>query len=661
MLAKESIEAFDDDAWIFEIKWDGFRALAETGKDIKLYSRNGNSFVHSYPVVVKALSRIKLEAVLDGEIVVLNEDGFPDFQKIQDYENHTHLPLHFYVFDLLSLKGKKLHDLPLTARKDLLKKLIGKNEIIKYSDHISGTGKDFFNVSVQRNLEGIMAKKADSQYYPGRRTNEWLKIKNNKTADVIIVGYTEPGGSRNHFGSLVLGIKDGNFLNHAGNAGTGYDEKKLKEIFNLLQPIRRDTCPITGYVKIPGVTWVEPEFVCEVKFTEWTKDSKLRHPVFIRLRNDKNINDSDMKEIKPVKHASKKVTLSKLKKNKIEKLIKPSKKKVISNAKTVKKTAPVKTIVLETEADSNKKAKELSVLQFGKVSVAISNRQKTYFPDDGITKGMVIDYYQSVAEYILPYLQNRPQSLKRNPGGIKDFGFFHKDAGDIAPSWVKSFKVHSESTNKMIDYIICNDKATLAYLNNLGCIELNPWHSVTSKPDKPDYLIIDIDPSDNNTFEQVIETAQHFKKLLDKAEAPSFCKTSGASGLHIYVPMGKKFSYEQAKDFAHVLCMLVSEQLPDFTTLERNLKKRGNNHMYLDYLQNRRGQTIASVYSLRPRIGATVSMPLLWKEVKKGLTPADFTIRNALKRIIKMGDIFKGILGPGIDISKCLNLLGEGQ
>jgi bifunctional non-homologous end joining protein LigD len=298
------------------------------------------------------------------------------------------------------------------------------------------------------------------------------------------------------------------------------------------------------------------------------------------------------------------------------------------------------------------------VLQFGKVSVPISNSQKIYFPDDDITKGMVVDYYQSVAEYILPYLQNRPQSLKRNPGGIKDSGFFHKDAGDTAPAWVKSFKVHSDSTNKMIDYIICNDKATLAYLNNLGCIELNPWHSVTSKPDKPDYLIIDIDPSDNNTFDQVIEAAQHFKVLLDKAKAPAFCKTSGASGLHIYVPMGKKFSYEQVKDFAHVLCMMVSEQLPDFTTLERNLKKRGNNHMYLDYLQNRRGQTIASVYSLRPRLGATVSMPLLWKEVKKGLTPADFTIHNALKRIKKMGDIFSGVLGPGVDINKCLNLLG---
>lgn len=612
MYAKESVDAFDDEDWLFEIKWDGFRAIAEVSPNkIELYSRNGNSFLNAYPVVVEGLTKIKQSVILDGEIVVLNEEGFPDFQKIQDYENHTHLPLHYYVFDLLSLNNKPLHSVPLIERKQLLKKLIGKNDVIKYSDHIIGTGKDFFYVSVQKNLEGIMAKKADSHYYTGRRTNEWLKIKNHKTADVIIAGYTEPGGSRNHFGSLVLAIKDG-VLKHAGNAGTGYDEKKLKDIFTILQPLKRDTSPFKEHVRIPGVTWVEPKLICEVKFTEWTKDGKLRHPVFLRLRDDKNLKDADMKDAKP------------------------------SN--------PLKS--------SSKKEDSGSVLKFGKTSVNISNRSKLYFPDDGITKGMVVNYYQSIAEYILPYLKNRPQSLKRNPGGIKDTGFFHKDAGDTAPQWVQRFKVHSASTNKMIDYIICNDKATLAYLNNLGCIELNPWHSVITKPDKPDYLIIDIDPSDNNTFEQVIEAAQHFKVVLDKAGAKSFCKTSGASGLHIYVPMGKKFTYGQVKDFAHVLCMIVSEQLPEFTTLERNLKKRGKSHMYLDYLQNTKGQTIASVYSLRPRVGATVSMPLLWKEVKPGLSPAGFTIKNALKRIKKVGDIFSGVLGPGTDINKCLRMLG---
>jgi bifunctional non-homologous end joining protein LigD len=318
----------------------------------------------------------------------------------------------------------------------------------------------------------------------------------------------------------------------------------------------------------------------------------------------------------------------------------------------MKNVKPVKKVIekeLANDAD----------IKVGKTTVSITNRDKIYWPKLKITKGMMIDYYQSIASYILPYLKDRPQSLKRNPGGIADKGFYHKDAGENAPSFVKSFKVHSESSNKQIDYIICNDKATLAYLNNLGCIELNPWHSTTKKPDKPDYLIIDIDPSEKNNFNQVIDAANAFKKILDKAGATCFCKTSGASGLHIYIPLGKKYSYEQGKEFAHLICMMVNDELPDFTTLERNLKKRGNKKIYLDYLQNSKGQTIASVYSLRPREEATVSMPLLWKEVKHGMKPTDFTIHNAVKRIAKTADIFKGILGPGIDIHKCLVALNK--
>lgn len=307
---------------------------------------------------------------------------------------------------------------------------------------------------------------------------------------------------------------------------------------------------------------------------------------------------------------------------------------------------------------SKKKGKKAEgFITYGKIKVRVTNLEKVFWPKEGITKGDVIDYYRSVSKYILPYLKGRPQSLKRNPNGIKDFGFFHKDAGDEAPSWVKSKKIYSDSTKKYVDYILCENAATLTYLNNLGCIELNPWHSMVKKLDHPDYMIIDIDPSDKNTFDQVVVVAKVFNELFDKAGAPSFCKTSGASGLHVYVPTRKKYTYDELKDFAHIVCIMAQEQLPGFTTLERNLKKRGNKHIYLDHLQNRRGQTISSVYSLRPRDGATVSMPLEWKEVKKGLSPHNFTIYNALKRIKKKGDIFKGVLGKGIDLKKCLNRL----
>ena len=295
----------------------------------------------------------------------------------------------------------------------------------------------------------------------------------------------------------------------------------------------------------------------------------------------------------------------------------------------------------------------------GKIKIKISNREKTFWPSEKITKGDVIDYYISMADHILPYLKDRPESLKRNPDGILDHGFFHKDAAGDAPEWVERKKIFSESVNKNINYIICNNKPTLIYLANLGCIELNPWHSTIKSLDKPDYMVIDIDPSEKNTFDEVIETALAFKKLFDKAGAESYCKTSGATGMHIYVPMEKKYSYGQVKDFAHLLCMLVQTELSSFTSLDRNLEKRGKKHIYLDYLQNRRGQTIAAAYCLRPKQGAPVSMPLKWSEVKKGLSPLDFNIYNALKRLKKTGDIFSGILGKGINMEKCIEELNK--
>jgi bifunctional non-homologous end joining protein LigD len=299
------------------------------------------------------------------------------------------------------------------------------------------------------------------------------------------------------------------------------------------------------------------------------------------------------------------------------------------------------------------------IYAYGKIKVRTTNPNKVYWPAEGITKGQMIDYYRSISKYILPYLKNRPQSLKRNPNGIGDFGFFHKDAGYEAPAWVKSAPLYSKSAKRYIDYIVCNNAATLTYMNNLGCIEINPWHSTLKKPDHPDYLVIDIDPSDKNTFNQVIETANVVNDVCSRAGITGYCKTSGASGMHVYIPAQKKYNYDQLKDFANLICLLVQAQLPAFTTLERNLKKRGDKRIYLDHLQNRKGQTISSVYSLRPREGATVSMPLKWKEVKPGLSPRDFTIHNALKRIEKTGDIFSGVLGRGIDLAKCLKMLGE--
>ena len=612
MLAKESAAAFNNHDWLFEIKWDGYRAISEIkNRVVELYSRNGISFNTTYPIVYNQLKKIKHQVIFDGEIVVINDEGKSDFQKLQHYEDNTQFPLRYYVFDLLSLNGEDTTTLPLIKRKKLLKKIIQKNPVIKYSEHIVTNGVDFFNAAKDNNLEGIMAKKINSQYHKGARTSEWLKIKYHKTEEVVIAGFTKPAGSRDYFGALVLAVKSKEGLKYAGHTGSGFTDKMLKEVYEKLKPLITNNSAFKEIVKTNmPVTWVKPNYVCEIKFTEWTTDGKMRHPIFLRMREDKTIKDIVM----------------------------------VTKKNTVKTNGKLTGNNMENDGE----------LVIGKTKIKLTNRNKIYFPDVKITKGMVIDYYQQMSDYILPYLKGRPESLKRNPGGINDKGFFHKDAGEGAPAYVKSIKIFSESAHKEIDYILCNDKGTLAYLNNLGCIEINPWNSTVKNLDKPDYMIIDIDPSEKNNFEQVIETANAFKLILDRGGADSFCKTSGATGLHIYVPMGKKYFYEQVKDFAQFLCMLVNEQLPLFTTMERNLTKRGNKNIYLDYLQNRRGQTIAAAYSLRPHTGATVSTPLLWKEVKSGFLPSAFNISTVPERVKNIGDIFKGVLQKGTDIKKCL-------
>lgn len=301
-------------------------------------------------------------------------------------------------------------------------------------------------------------------------------------------------------------------------------------------------------------------------------------------------------------------------------------------------------------------AKEQKIKIDGK-ELTVTNQDKLYWPDEKITKGDVLKYYQQVYKYISRYLKDRPQSLRRNPNGIKDDGFFHKDAGDLAPKWMKTFKINSEAAGKKIDYLICNDKASLAFMNNLGCIEINPWNSSLGSINKPDYMIMDIDPSDKNTFEQVIQTALVIKKLLDKAGAKSYCKTSGSTGLHIYIPLKAQYTYTQIRSFAKGFASLVQQELPEITTIERPLNKR-KGRIYIDYLQNRRGQTLACAYSLRPKPGATVSAPLEWKEVKKGLKISQFHIYNIMKRLEKKGDLFSAVLTGKTDLKKCAKKLG---
>lgn len=639
MLAKETDQPFDNEEWIFEIKWDGYRAIAETGKALKFYSRNGISFIDQYPEISEELQKIKTRFIIDGEVTALDDDGIPDFQLLQNFDPEKST-LVYYVFDILQNGAKDLTGLPLIERKSILRKEFQFNDRIRYSDHVAGNGKQFFELVRKRKMEGIMAKDGTSSYNAGTRTGNWLKIKNHEGQEAVIAGFTSPRKSRKYFGALVLGIYEGKEFKYAGHTGTGFTEESLKDVYEKLQPLIRKDSPFKQRVKTNmPVTWVKPELVANLKFSNWTADHLMRHPVFMGLREDKDAKEVINEDKRKIKKPAGEIASSEAKNES------PSQKKRIMKKTSGKKTAK--------KEGSDKDEEELKL--DGR-RVPVTHFKKIYFPEDKITKGDIINYYQSVADYILPYLKDRPQSLLRNPNGISDVGFFHKDAGDQAPSWVKSKKIFSESANKDIDYIICNDRATLAYLNNLGCIELNPWHSRVSALDNPDYLAIDLDPSPKNTFEQVIQTALAVKEVFDKAGADCYCKTSGASGLHIYVPAGGKYTYEEVKNFANIIAIMVTEKLPKFTSVIRPLQKRGDK-IYVDFLQNRRGQTLASVYSVRPKAGATVSVPLQWKEVKKGLHPSQFTIHTVLKRLKKSGDLFKGVLGKGIDMEKCLRKL----
>ncbi|HYF01858.1 MAG TPA: DNA ligase D [Patescibacteria group bacterium] len=633
MLATLHGESFDDDSWLFEMKFDGYRAIAEIEKgDVHLYSRNFKSFNETYEPIVDALRGIEQDAVIDGEVVVLDEKGRSDFQLLQQYIESQSENIFYYAFDLLRLNGYDIQHLPLHERKELLKKIIPQNSRIRYSDHVIGKGKAFFKEAQKSGLEGIVAKRVESAYQTDVRSDDWLKIKVSSRQEAIICGFTEPRGTRKQFGALILGVYEKGVLKHAGNCGSGFDQKTLKELRETFEPYIIPESPFPKRVPAPTkITFLKPQLVCEVEFGGWTQDNIMRHPIFQGLRGDKPA----------------------------EMVVREREGKT-----NYKKDMPARSIKTASKTTSKKSAKsdfksdEKPGLDLNGIHVPITNFDKVYWPEEGYTKGDVIAYYQMMAKYILPYLKDRAESLNRHPNGIEEKGFYQKDVSDSVPEWVETVEVFSESNGRDIQYLVCQNEATLAYMNNLGCIEINPWNSRIQTIDRPDYIVIDLDPSDKNTFDEVIQTAKAVKKVLDKAKVEGFLKTSGATGLHIYIPLGAKYTFEQGKDFAHLIAQLTHDQLPELTSLERSPKDR-REQIYIDYLQNRSAQTLAAPYSVRPKPGATVSTPLKWTELKKGLHPSKFTIATTIKRVKRIGDIFKGVLGEGINMEMALDSLGK--
>ena len=655
MLATLITEPFNDDKWIFEIKWDGYRAVAYcNGSSVELASRRLQSFTDKYAPVSDALSKLQVKAVFDGEIVAVNEKGAPEFQLLQNWQN-TPAQLQYFIFDIIWLDGYDVTQLPLVERKRILKELLPENDpIIKYSDHVETKGEDFFKIALKQGLEGIMAKKANSTYKIATRSDDWVKIKVNQRQEVVIAGFTQPRNTRKFFGSLLLGVYDGEELVYVGHTGSGFNGKSLEAVHKKLQPLIVDHSPFDKKPKtnMPP-TWVKPKLVCEIKFSEWTKDRMARHPIFMGLRDDKKAKDvifekpknmaqlSSSKKSAPKKDASKTNT---------------KKAGAKATSKKAQKKSPVSFRPNNIQVDIDAGTDQLITINGHELK--LTNLDKQYWKKEKFSKGDMVNYYLRMEPFIMPYMVDRPQSLNRHPNGIDGPNFFQKDVKGKVPDWMQTHDDFSESTNATVEYLVCSNEATLIYMANLGCIEMHPWHSRSQSWENPDWCLIDLDPDKTNSFDQVINVAQVVRKILDAIGAKSNVKTSGSSGIHIYIPLGAQYNYDQSKQLAELVVNMVHQEMPDITSVERSPAKR-KGLIYLDYLQNRQTQTAAAPYSLRPKPGVPVSTPLDWSEVKKGLTPTTYNARNIWDRLKIEGDLFKPVLGKGIDLDKVLSKLAS--
>lgn len=600
MLAGSS-DPFSHPDWWFELKWDGFRALAFCQAErTRLVSRKGNSLTRQFPELRHLRASFAANSfIVDGELVVLDERGVPDFQRLLPRMHSLHSnqlasarPAVYYVFDLVYLDGYDLCRVPLEERRRLLVEILRPDDTIRLSDVVEEHGEALFKVVAQRGLEGLVAKRKTSTYQ-SRRSDDWLKIKTASTLDCVVCGFTAPKGGRKHFGSLVLGrFLDGR-LQHVGNAGSGFNSRSLEEVHHELAPLATTDCALDPVPKLDDpVTWVRPERVCEIKFSNWSDTGIVRHPVFLRMRPDLDPSACGPRDAF---------------------------------------AAPA------TTGDDKPQVREVEgrLLKF-------TNLNKVLFPRDGCTKGDLIDYYDQVSEFILPHLADRPLSLKRYPDGIDQDFFFQKRPKVGFPDWIRTVTLE-KSGGREVEGILCNDKPTLLYLANLACIDQNPTLSRIQNLDEPDFILLDLDPAEC-PFERLIEGALLLKEVLDEVGLQSFPKTSGSRGIHIYIPLAPGHTFEQSRLVGQILVQIASTRRPELFTLPRAPGRRSANRVYVDYPQNRRGATTAGPYVVRPVDGAPVSTPLRWDEVVPQLDFKSFTIKTAPARFREVGDLLAPVL-----------------
>jgi len=601
--------------WLYEVKWDGVRALClvKDGK-LEVETRRGNRCEKQYPELADLPSHLNAKVVwLDGEICVLDEEGRSRFELIQPRIHATAKaalslaelsPATLFLFDVLYVDGYDVRGVALEDRKRLLNSVVTTDQHIRISEAFDTDGAQMFEAARKMGLEGILAKDRRSTYAATRGT-QWLKMKVQSEQEFVIAGFTK--GERDYFGALVLAYeKDGKWV-HAGQVGTGFDQKLMKEIHSRLKPLVTKPCPIQPKPKIKDpVTWVRPEVVCQVRFLDWTQDGMLRAPVFVGLREDKTPEE-------------------------------------------VVREAPSETPSLALAG------KEATVDIEGH-SLKFTNLEKIFYPKDGWKKRDLLLFYNDVAEFLVPHLQGRPLSMKRYPNGIAADYFFQKNASSHFPPWLHLEPIVEHHPPKTNQYPVANDRASLLYLVNLGCIDHNPWMSRVGSLEHPDWMLLDLDPVEVS-YDRIVEAAQLIRQILLELGLHGYAKTTGGDGMHIYVPLEPVYSYELVRGFAELVSHLAVDREPNLFTTPRSVEKRKKDRVYFDYLQIGTGKTISAPYVVRAYDGAPVATPLDWKEVVRGLRPNDFRIDNAVERFRRVGDIFAPVLRGGQRLETALEKL----
>ena len=657
--------------WFFEIKHDGVRVLASRADDkVELRGRSGQVFTTKYPEVVDALRALPLTRfLLDGEIVALDDEGRSSFQRLQERMGLTRLadveraraevPVGMVAFDALGLDGRDLRRLPLETRKECLRLLVPARGVIAYGDHVEGHGAEFLDAAREQRLEGVIAKKRGSPYV-ARRSRDWLKIKCQLEQEFVIGGYTVPQGTRAHFGALHLGLYERGELVYVSKVGTGFDDKTLVLVSEKLRPLARAASPFAkGTPAGRGHHWVEPRLVCRVRFTEWTRDGGIRQPSFLGLLDDKRPEDCVRSPLSAPEAGGAGAAGGVPGPRGARALPRGggapfgrassddgSRERVPSTMPAESRGQPLR------GARGGEEPRGAGV---GERTVNVTNPRKVFWPEEGYTKSDLIEYYDAVAPWLLPYLEDRPLVLTRYPDGIKGKSFFQKDAPEWIPSWVQTARIHAHDVGRDIDYFIVNDRESLRYVVNLGTIPLHLWSARLSGLDHPDWLVLDLDPK-GAPFTDVVKVARALHKILDELDLPSYVKTSGATGLHILLPLGARYDHEIVRTFARLVAVMGVEAEPAISTIARPLHSRGGK-VYIDFGQNGRGQTIVAPFSARPLPGAPVSCPLRWDEVNARLDPSRFTIKTAPARFARLGDPLAPVLAGHVDVAAALRKL----